>query len=85
MTIAVDLGRKATKPTKPTKVTSATVHSKAVVLLLFIPCLLFLPLLCGDLVFRSLFSFAVLCALSSFAIISLGKRELAVLLLLCSE
>ena len=79
MTIAVDLGRKATKPTKQTKVTSATVHSKAVVLLPL------LPLLCGDLVFRSLFSFAVLCALSSFAIISLGKRELVALLLLCSE
>ena len=34
---------------------------------------------------RSLFCFGVLCVLSSFAIISLGKRELVALLLLCSE
>ena len=34
---------------------------------------------------RSLFCFAVLCVLSSFAIISLGKRKLVALLLLCSE
>ena len=33
----------------------------------------------------SLFCFAVLCFLSSFAIISLGKREVVALLLLCSE
>ena len=32
-----------------------------------------------------LFCFAVICVLSSFAIISLGKRELTALLLLCSE
>ena len=32
----------------------------------------------------SLFSFAVLCVLSSFVIISLGKRKLIALLLLCS-
>ena len=34
---------------------------------------------------RSLFCFAVLFVLYSFAIISLGKRELVALLLLCSE
>ena len=33
----------------------------------------------------SLFCFAVFCVVSSFAIISLGKRELFALLLLCSE
>ena len=51
---------------------------KAVVLLLFIHCLLLLSLF----VFFvwSLFCCAVLCILSSFAIISLGKRELIVLL-----
>ena len=32
-----------------------------------------------------LFSFAVLCVISSFAIISLGKRELLNLLSLCFE
>ena len=56
----------------------------AVVLMLFIHCLLLLPLFCGFCV-RFLFCFAVLCVLSSFAIISLGKRELVALLLLCSE
>ena len=35
--------------------------------------------------FGSLLCFAVLCALASFATISLGKRELVALLLLCSE
>ena len=33
----------------------------------------------------SMLCFAVLCALSSFAIILLGKREPVALLLLCSE
>ena len=44
-------------------------------------------IVCGGLVFsvRSLFCFAVLCVLSSFASVSLGKRELVALLLLCSE
>ena len=34
---------------------------------------------------RSLFCFAVFCVLSSFEIISHGKREQAALLLLCSD
>ena len=34
---------------------------------------------------RTLFRSAVLCALSSFAIMLLGKRELVALLLLCPE
>ena len=48
-------------------------------------CLLLLPLL-GEFSLRSLFYFffAVHCALSSFAIIWAGKRELVALLLLCS-
>ena len=58
---------------------SAAVRSKAVVLLLFIPCLLFLPLFVGFCV-GSLFSCSVLCVLSSFAITQLGKRELVALL-----
>ena len=33
---------------------------------------------------KSLFCFEVLCVLSSFSIISLGKRELVAFLLLCS-
>ena len=42
------------------------------------------PIVVGDYV-RSLFYFAVLCVLSSFAIISQWKRELIALQLLCSE
>ena len=43
------------------------------------------PIVCGGFSVGSLFCFAVLCVLSSssFAIISLGKRELIALLLLC--
>ena len=55
---------------------SAAVRSKLVALLLFIHCLLllsFFVLLCST-----------LCPFFNFAV-SLGKRELAVLLLLCSE
>ena len=37
------------------------------------------------LIVRSLFCFAVLCVLSGFAIISLAKRELISLFLLCCE
>ena len=51
----------------------AAVRSKAVVLLLFIHCLLLLP---QQFSVRSLYCFAVPCVLSSFTIISLGKREL---------
>ena len=52
--------------------------------MLFINYLLLLPFLVGFSI-RSLFCFAVLCVVSIFAIISLGKRELVALLLLCSE
>ena len=34
---------------------------------------------------RALFCFAVLCIISSFAIVSLGKREQVALLVLCNE
>ena len=61
----------------------AAVRSKAVILLLFIYCLLFLPFFCGSSMLGP--CFAVLCVGSSFAIILLGKRELVALLLLCSE
>ena len=54
---------------------STAVRSKAAVLLLFILRLLFLPLLVGNCV-RSLFCYAVLSILSSFAIMSLGKRDI---------
>ena len=56
---------------------SGAVRSKAVVLSLFIHCLLSLPLLWGFSV-RSLYCFAALCILSSFANISLGKFTLVV-------
>ena len=58
---------------------SASVHSKAGALMLFIHCLLLLPLFV-DVCARSLFCFAELCGLSSFAIIPLGQRELVTLL-----
>ena len=58
---------------------SATVHSKADALMSFIHCLLLLPL-SMDVCVRSLLCFAVLCGLSSFAIIPLGQRELVDLL-----
>ena len=54
-------------------------HSKAVVLLLLIHCLLMTPCFVGDYVW-SLFCCALLCAVSSFVIILLGKRELIGLL-----
>ena len=59
---------------------SAAVCSEAVVLLLYMHCSLLLPMFV-----ESLFSFAVPCVLSVFAIIPLGKRELVGLHLLCSE
>ena len=56
-----------------------------VVLLLFIHCLTVVaPIVRGDLVLGFCFYLAVLCVLSSFAIISQGKRELVALLVLCS-
>ena len=61
---------------------SAAVCSKEVGLLLFIYCCCSHCL--WGLSVRSLFCLTVLCVLSSFAIISLGKRELVALLLLCS-
>ena len=51
--------------------------------MLFIHCLLLLPLFVGFCV-KSLFCYAVLCALFSFTIISLGKRELVALLFMSS-
>ena len=56
----------------------AAVCSKAEVLSLLIPCLLLLPLFVGmrDFCFLSLFCYAVLIFISSFAIISLRKRQL---------
>ena len=62
---------------------SAAVRSKATVLLLFNHYLFCSNCLCGFSV-KSMFCFAVLCVLSTFAIISLGKRELVTLHLLCS-
>ena len=60
----------------------AIVGSKAVVLLLFIHCLLLLPLFVGGGggCVSCLFCNALLCVLSSFQIISLRKRELVALL-----
>ena len=57
--------------------------SKVVVLLLFINRFLLLPFLWG--LVLCLVCFAVLCVLSSFVIISLGKREMVALLLYCSK
>ena len=58
----------------------AVVRSKAVVLLLLISCRLLLPL-CGFCV-CSMFCCAVLCVLSSFAIIFMEKWDLAAVLCL---
>ena len=60
---------------------ACAVRSKAVVLLLLIYCLKFLPLYVGALCL-SLFCFALLCVHSSFAIILKRKRELVALLLI---
>ena len=60
---------------------SASVRSNAVVLLLLIYCLMYFPLAVEALCL-SLFCCALLCVLSSFAIILKGKRELVALLLL---
>ena len=54
----------------------AAVHSKSMVLLLFIHFMLLLPLFAGLLCLFSLLCDAVLGVLSSFAIISLRKGEL---------
>ena len=59
----------------------AAVHSKAVVLLLLIYCLMYFPLFVGVLRL-SLFCYALLCVRSSFAIILKRKRKLVALLLL---
>ena len=59
-------------------------HSKAMVLLLFIHCLLLLPLFVVIFIRSLFFYYAVLCVLSSFVIISVGKRELVDLHLLSS-
>ena len=59
----------------------ASVRSKAVVLLLLIYCLMCFPLFVGVLCL-SLFGYALLCVLSSFAINLKRKRELVALLLM---
>ena len=59
----------------------AAVHSKAVVLLLLIYCLMYFPLFVGVLCL-SLFCYSLLCVHSSFAIILKRKRKLVALLLL---
>ena len=64
-------------------VASAAVHSKAVVLLLLIYCLLLLPLFVGVLCLVLVLLFRTLCP-SSFAIILMGKIELVPLLYLSS-
>ena len=59
------------------------IRSMAVVLLLFIHhCCCYICLL--EFGVRYLFCFVVLCVVSSFAIVSLGKKELVALLLLRS-
>ena len=62
-------------------VASAAVHSGAMVLLLLIYCSMYLPLFVGVLCL-AMFWYALLCVLSSFAIILKRKRELVALLLL---
>ena len=59
----------------------AAVRSKVVVLLLLIYCLMYFPLFVGVLCL-SLFCYALLCVLSSFAIILKRKRKLVALLVL---
>ena len=59
----------------------AAVRSKAVVLLLFVYCLMHFPLFVGVLCL-SLFCYALRCVHSSFAIILKRKRKLVALLLL---
>ena len=58
---------------------SAAVHSKAVVLLLMIHCLLLLPLFLGFLCLVLVLLPSTLCP-SSVAITLMGKRELVALL-----
>ena len=57
----------------------AAVHSKAVVLLLLINCLMYVPLFVGVLCL-SLFCYSLLCVDSSIEITLKRKRKLAVLL-----
>ena len=59
----------------------AAVHSKAIVLLLSIYCLMYFQLFVGVLCL-SLFCYALLCVHSSFAIILKRRRKLVVLLIL---
>ena len=65
-------------------VAKAAVRSKVVVPLLSIYCLMFFPLFVGVLCL-SLFSYALLCVLSSFAIILKRKIKLVALLLLSNR
>ena len=58
----------------------AAVHSKGMVLLLFIYCLMYFPLFVGVLSLP-LFCYALLCVHSSFAIILKTTKKLVALLL----
>ena len=60
----------------------AAVHSKAVVLLLLIYCLMCFPLFVGVRFVFVFVCYALLCVHSSFAIILKRKRKLVALLLL---
>ena len=60
-------------------VASVVFRSKAVILLLLIHWLLLIPLFLWVYVW-AMFCYAILCVLSSFAIILMGKRELVALL-----
>ena len=62
---------------------TAACPKKVILLLLLIPCLIMLSL-SVDFCVWSFFCYAVLSVLSSFAIITLRKRELVALLALCS-
>ena len=59
---------------------TSTERSYAVVLLLVKHCLLLLQLFCEGFMLCPCFCYALLSAVSSFAIISLGKKELVALL-----
>ena len=61
--------------------TKAAVHSKAMVLVLLIYCLMYFPLFVVVLCL-SLFCYALLCVHSSFAVILKRKKKLVALILL---
>ena len=69
-------------PPPPPPMAKAAVRSKAVILLLFIYCLMYFPSFVGDLCW-SLFCYALLCVHLSFAIILKSKGKLIVLQMYC--